>query len=474
MEKPDLDGYPILRIDQLSLIDIPTLEKSIPDAKVLIENLREESGKSQKSMIKYLQKQLNQTEKEIATRTAEDRVNSLLSGTKELHVRAIPPNLTVQSERDEEAQQDPPHATTTATLSSSSVPKPVTSTTSTHPHVVQSTRSGSSSLPPPHPKAQDPPPVSFYQPIPLPSQLAAAAANSHKPKLSRAQAKEQEQEQQEASSSGSGSGGMHISRSAGSHRERGRLADTGTGTGGGVEMLTSRSSGGGGGGGGGMHTPSRHTASSRSLENDFTDGTATGSGLNGDINSNSNSKPRRRPRSGNAVSTDNKPKSIYSQANLSGASEKQNIMSIQQNFGNAFMVGATEKKKRFYPKKVVQETEAERREKLREKGYGIPSALYTYDNISGVRRIVPAVASSSDSEACSPTHIYAVMVIVMVVVMLTYAFALNLTMFYCIFCRRNQAMVRLLDRKNKQIERNEVCLSLLLSSKVCQNEHGYS
>jgi len=365
MEKPDLDGYPILRIDQLSLIDVTTLENSVPDAKALMESLRQESnkggGRSQKSMVKYLQKQVDQTMKEIATRAAEDRVNALLNGSKKLLVRAISPNLDREKNRDNISP-----VASADVVSSASVPKPTTTLSTpqtTHSESGTSTHNVTHSHPPeaPKPKQNDPPPVAFYEPIPLPSQLAAA-----KPMPSRAQTKEHEEEkhmqdydkerglhQQQQQQDN-----LHMSRSAGSSRRN--ASDN--------ELLTSRSSGT-------VRSPLAPTINPDS-ESAYIP-TVPGS----------NPKPKRRPRSGNAAS-DNKPKSIYSQSNMTGTTKQQSQMQIQQNFGNAFMVGATEKKKRFYPKKVIQETDAERREKLREKG-------------------------------------------------------------------RNQAMMRLLDRKNKQIERNE-------------------
>jgi hypothetical protein len=329
---PDLDGYPILRIDQLHIIPTATLETSLPDAKALIENLREEAngdksgGKSQKAMMKYLQKQVDQTLKEIATREAEDRVNALLNGTKPLFVRAIsvsPDNERVRERVDEQEERGKGERKEEKSIARSLSTQGDNNPGSENTPAIQPSSS--------EPKEHNPPPVAFYEPIPLPSQLAAA----NKPKPSRARAKEmeeermmQEQEQQD---------NVHISRSAGSSRRLTTSSEN--------ELLTSRSSG---------------TVRSPVRQNDPDDTyTPTAPG--------SNTKPRRRPRSGNSAA-DSKPKSIYSQANLTGTSKLQNQMQIQQNFGNAFMVGATEKKKRFYPKKVVQETEAERREKLREKG----------------------------------------------------------------------------------------------------------
>jgi hypothetical protein len=334
METPDLDGYPILRIDQLTLIDVSTLEKSVPDAKALMENLREESnksggGKSQKSMIKYLQKQLDQTVKEIATRAAEDRVNTLLSGTKQLLVRAISPSLDrekrpKEKQASKESRRESPPVDVSSSLSSTS-----------------GLLTRTNSLPPSSLQKNDPPPVAFYEPIPLPSQLAAA---SHKPKLSRAQAREQQQMQAQETAAHEDKE-VHMSRSAGSQRPSPPSSLE-------TNLLTSRSSG---------------AVSSPIHQHSHTPGDSDSTSDNPGTSTSTSSKPRRRPRSGNAAAS-TKPKSIYAQSNLTGASAMQNKMSIQQNFGNEFMVGATEKKKRFYPKKVVPETDAERRRKLREKG----------------------------------------------------------------------------------------------------------
>ena len=253
--------------------------------------------------MKYLQKQLDCTVKEIATREAEGRVNELLSGIKELQVKTIAPREDTSAKQSLDNKQ---HQQETVGESSTNSRGSVSD---------RDEKSGDSSPPK---KKEEPPPVAFYKPIPLPSQIAAAALTDN------------EKKQDDS---------LLVSRSAGSNRRTS-----------GAELLTSRSSGA-------VQSPNYKDSDASTHLDDNVDNNSSSSNLNSKV------KTKRRPRS-----SDNKPRSIYSQRNLAGASEKQSLLAMEQNFGNAFMVTATEKKKRFVPKKVKQETEEERRAKIREKG----------------------------------------------------------------------------------------------------------
>jgi hypothetical protein len=79
-KKVDLDGFPVLRLDQISYIETDVLEKAQHEVAELIIKMNLEGDKSQKSFVYYLNKQLDEMEKEIAKRIAEARVLALLEG----------------------------------------------------------------------------------------------------------------------------------------------------------------------------------------------------------------------------------------------------------------------------------------------------------------------------------------------------------------------------------------------------------
>jgi hypothetical protein len=76
-------GYPVLRIDQLPLIESSILVEAEKDVIDLIESLRKE-GDAQMSLIYYLNRQIDAMQKELSSRAAEDRVRALLEGTTAL------------------------------------------------------------------------------------------------------------------------------------------------------------------------------------------------------------------------------------------------------------------------------------------------------------------------------------------------------------------------------------------------------
>jgi hypothetical protein len=79
----DLDGFPILRLDQIPSIETTVLERAQIEVAELIQKMNTEKDKSQKSLVYYLNKQLDEMEKEITKRIAEARVLALLNGNEE-------------------------------------------------------------------------------------------------------------------------------------------------------------------------------------------------------------------------------------------------------------------------------------------------------------------------------------------------------------------------------------------------------
>jgi len=84
MAEPDLDAWPILRLDQLVDIDADTLRRCDGDVVSLLRDMHDEGVASgQEGTALYLQKQLNAMRNELTRRAAADRVNALLMGAKD-------------------------------------------------------------------------------------------------------------------------------------------------------------------------------------------------------------------------------------------------------------------------------------------------------------------------------------------------------------------------------------------------------
>ena len=242
---PDLDGFPVLRIDQIPQIQTDMLERAHLEVLELIEKVRNESGTSQKSFVQYLHRQLNEMEKEVTKRAAENRVLALLHGAE----------TSLHGDENRRLQRE---------------------STTTHPPVDMNTpakRSHSSSKPDlsldRRPAATLPhAPAGML--IPLPSQTTRQE-NPPLPRASPAKVTED------------------------------------------ASIVSSRSDST-------PRSPGPRTEASP--------------------------VPVRRPRSGQP--------------------SRRSMKALEQNFGNEFVVGATERKRRFYPKKCLVETEEQVRARARE------------------------------------------------------------------------------------------------------------
>ena len=83
----DLSGFPIIRMDHISLVDSPTLERALADIPGLLKDLyagASEKGMATPKLAYYLQKQVESMEAELLKRAAEQRVFSILQGTQEV------------------------------------------------------------------------------------------------------------------------------------------------------------------------------------------------------------------------------------------------------------------------------------------------------------------------------------------------------------------------------------------------------
>jgi hypothetical protein len=229
-KKIDLDGFPVLRIDQIPHIETDVLESAQNEVAELIIKMNLEGDKSQKSFVYYLNKQLDEMEKEIAKRIAEARVVALLEGRDE--------GLKYEFRSRQPLTQPPlsPHSTVSKASSTTQDEQPT-----------------------PVMKKEKP----KFEPIPLPSEIRKQT----------------------------------------------------------------------------MSLP-QTSQSSRSAEQDIQLKSSKS-----DEQASEESQPRR-------------PKS--------GQPSRRSVAVVEENFGNSFIVGAIEKRRRFYPKRVPKESEVDIRDKNRE------------------------------------------------------------------------------------------------------------
>ena len=75
MNAVDIDGYPIIRIDQISSLDTSSLKQARHDATTLLQEIRAESQSS--PLVSYLCRQIAAMEHEESSRAAAERVQAL-------------------------------------------------------------------------------------------------------------------------------------------------------------------------------------------------------------------------------------------------------------------------------------------------------------------------------------------------------------------------------------------------------------
>ena len=82
MSGPSLDvsAYPVLRIDEIPFHDDETLRKALVDAQNLLISIQTDKDASQRSMERYIVKQLDTMSTELAKRKAQNRIYQMLSG----------------------------------------------------------------------------------------------------------------------------------------------------------------------------------------------------------------------------------------------------------------------------------------------------------------------------------------------------------------------------------------------------------
>lgn len=299
----DLSGYPIIRIDQISLVASAVLSKAEPEVLDLMASLNAEEG-PKPPLLFYLQRQLDAMRKELAERSAHERIESILKGT---HLVDVPTSMTRMY-------------SSSSTPSSSERPRDVSNQLNDISAVASFPSSSSVMVPPPtipeFPTTSVP--AVAYKRIPLPSELARQ--NSHIT-------------QHTAERTITSSSSNHIetprNRTTTSSRDE---EDESMSSEGGTSRMTSASSRG------------------RSYDIDPLPNREDQPGT---------SEKKRPPR--RSTSLRNNTVSAVVDTNNSPSKKPK----IVRPFGSEFSVAATEKRIRFYPKKESKETVEELRAKDR-------------------------------------------------------------------------------------------------------------
>lgn len=290
----DLDGFPVLRIDQIPQIPTHVLERANVEVVDLIEQLKQDGGKTQNSLVNYLYRQMGEVDKEVAKRAAQDRVMALLSGAESaMRLTEHPPPRRVNRVEPKQDFFDksvtPSPLKAEKRVSSASTADMVAADQAQMTPEKRVSTSQSDHTPDRH---KEPLEVPKKMRIPLPSELRRRESSA----LATAALDPSTQ--------------TIFTGDLGSTEES-------------SSVISSRSVGG--------------------------NEAAISPGGRSDMSVDGEAKPRRRPRSGQP--------------------SRRSMAALEQNFGNEFVVGATERKRRFYPKKVVQETEEQIRARARESRY---------------------------------------------------------------------------------------------------------
>lgn len=77
---PDLSAYPVIRIDQIAYVPSDTLRAAVSEVMDLVETMNSDKG-PKPPLLSYLRRQLEQMHAELVDRGARDRISRLISGT---------------------------------------------------------------------------------------------------------------------------------------------------------------------------------------------------------------------------------------------------------------------------------------------------------------------------------------------------------------------------------------------------------
>lgn len=103
----DLEGYPVLRIDQIPLIPEQILGNAVKDVEELIQNMLQEPNGSQNTFVQYLRKQLDSMNVELRIRADSGVLTGLLDKTR----RSLNNSHELQFQQDKEKIVETSHGT---------------------------------------------------------------------------------------------------------------------------------------------------------------------------------------------------------------------------------------------------------------------------------------------------------------------------------------------------------------------------
>jgi hypothetical protein len=281
----DLDGYPVLRIDQITNIDSKVLKKAEPDVIILLESIR--NDKSQEKLMYYLQRQIEAMKNELAKRAANDRVQALLMGTEEVFIDYN--NINDDKDKNLTHRVKPPKRQSSATSRTSETSSNMNSENNSTP-------------------------VKTFNPILTPSEILRQQQLKEPKHIS---VKVNNSSQQSINSNVS-----VISESSSSSPIRDNNLSN--------------------------HDFSSSPLSSSSGSKIFISSTPPSTTTSGILESDT-INTKRRPRSSSASTS----------VSVIDCHRKPQNFNLSQNFGSQFVVAATEKKKRFYPKRKPIESPEE-------------------------------------------------------------------------------------------------------------------
>lgn len=277
----DLDGYPVLRIDQITNIDSKVLRKAEPDVIILLESIK--NDKSQEKLMYYLQRQIEAMKNELVKRAANDRVQAMLMGTEEVFIDYN--KINEDKNKNLTPRVKPPKRNSSAASDKSSniTPVPI------------------------------PIPIKAFKPILTPSEILRQQQLNNPPKPIAIK----------------DNNSSLLSIDANESESSASLSSI-------IDNNLSN------------HDFSPSPLSSSSVNKIFVSSTPPSTSTSGILDSDT-IKTKRRPKSSSASTS----------VSVIDCHRKPQNFDISQNFGSQFVVAATEKKKRFYPKKKQVESQEE-------------------------------------------------------------------------------------------------------------------
>ena len=189
----DLEGYPVIRIDQIPLLELTMLEQLEGDVRVLMDGLLEEENGHNNPLYIYLQRQIDKTRAELAQRNASIRILDMLEGRNTNVAPSTTLNLNTSSSNDNQVPSSSNNMYSSASLpalacshnnsstgSNMRTSSPPISSTRDHSNAHMSTPSQLGNDLPSSNVISTPPPTN--QPIYVPDTQTSSNSNPHSQK----------------------------------------------------------------------------------------------------------------------------------------------------------------------------------------------------------------------------------------------------------------------------------------------------